>query len=74
LRPWSAGRILPVTEAISERWGTPEGDCQLNGIGLSAPDGLIAAIALEHGFMVVTRNVKDFAGLGVAVFNPCEQP
>jgi predicted nucleic acid-binding protein len=46
----------------------------LNGIGLSAPDGLIAAIALEHGFMVVTRNVKDFAGLGVAVFNPCEQP
>jgi hypothetical protein len=28
LRPWFAGRILPVTEAISERWGTLEGDCQ----------------------------------------------
>jgi predicted nucleic acid-binding protein len=25
LRPWFAGRILPVTEAISERWGILEG-------------------------------------------------
>jgi predicted nucleic acid-binding protein len=31
---------------------------------------MIAATALEHGLTVVTRNVKDFAGLGVAVFNP----
>jgi toxin FitB len=33
-------------------------------------DGLIAATALEHDLTVVTRNVKDFAGLGVTVFNP----
>jgi len=33
-------------------------------------DGMIAATALEHDLTVVTRNVKDFAGLGVAVFNP----
>jgi hypothetical protein len=26
--------------------------------------------ALEHDLAIVTRNVKDFAGLGVAVFNP----
>jgi toxin FitB len=30
LRPWFADRILPVTEAISERWGILEGDCQLS--------------------------------------------
>ena len=32
--------------------------------------GMIAATALEHNLTVVTRNVKDFAGLGVAVLNP----
>jgi predicted nucleic acid-binding protein len=25
LRPWFAGRILPVSEAIAERWGVLEG-------------------------------------------------
>jgi hypothetical protein len=42
-------------------------------IGLDAPvSGMIAATALEHNLTVVTRNVKDFAGLGVAVLNPWE--
>jgi predicted nucleic acid-binding protein len=31
---------------------------------------MIAATALEHDLTVVTRNVKDFAGLGADVFNP----
>jgi len=31
---------------------------------------VFAATALEHNLTVVTRNVKDFAGLGVAVLNP----
>ena len=35
-------------------------------------DGLIAATALEHGLTVVTRNVKDFDTLGVAIFDPWE--
>jgi predicted nucleic acid-binding protein len=70
LRPWFAGRILPVSEEISESWGILEGECQLRGLTLSAPDGLIAATALEHGLTIVTRNVKDFSGLGAAVFNP----
>ena len=73
LRPWFAGRILPISERIAERWGVLEGECQLKGITLSAPDGLIAATALEHGLTVVTRNVKDFTGLGVAVLNPWEE-
>jgi len=29
-----------------------------------------AATALEHDFTIVTRNVKDSAGLGVALLNP----
>lgn len=48
VRPWFAGRILPVTESISERWDTLEGECQLKGIGFNAPDGLIAATSLSN--------------------------
>jgi predicted nucleic acid-binding protein len=31
---------------------------------------MIAATALEHELTIVTRNVKDFAGVEVHVFNP----
>jgi toxin FitB len=70
LRPWFEGRILPVSQPIAERWGVLAGQCQLQGRPLNVVDGFIAATALEHDLTVVTRNVKDFAGLGVAVFNP----
>lgn len=73
LRPWFAGRILPISEAIAERWGVLEGECQLKGLTLNVPDGLIAATAIEHELTIVTRNVRDFAALGVAIVNPWEQ-
>jgi len=45
-----------------------------SGKGTPLPniDGLIAATAIEHDLTLVTRNVKDFAGLGVTIFNPWE--
>lgn len=70
LVPRFRGRILPVTYAIADRWGRLDGECQLRGAPLNTADGLIAATALEHDLTVVTRNVKDFAGLGVTLFNP----
>jgi toxin FitB len=70
LRPWFQGRILSVNEAIAERWGTLAGECQLRGRPLKVVDGFIAATALEHDLTIVTRNVKDFAGLGVVLLNP----
>lgn len=33
-------------------------------------DAMIAATAAIHGLTVVTRNVRDFDGLGVRTFNP----
>lgn len=35
-------------------------------------DSMIAATALEHGFIVVTRNARDFQRTGVPVLNPWE--
>ena len=42
------------------------------GRPLHVPDGQIAATALEHGLTLVTRNVKDFFGLGLTILNPWE--
>ncbi len=33
-------------------------------------DAMIAATAAVHGFTVVTRNIKDFEGLGVRALDP----
>jgi toxin FitB len=70
LLPRFQGRILPVTHSIADRWGTLDGQCELKGTPLNTADGMIAATALEHDLTVVTRNVKDFSGLGVEVVNP----
>lgn len=35
-------------------------------------DALIAATALVHGMTVVTRNIADFATMGVPLLNPWE--
>ncbi|MFT4218475.1 MAG: type II toxin-antitoxin system VapC family toxin [Micropruina sp.] len=58
-------RILPVTVAIAERWArvtTPD--------PAPAIDGLLAATALEHDLVLVTRNVLDVARTGVPAINP----
>jgi toxin FitB len=70
VRSWFAGRILPVTESIAERWGHLAATAKQEGVTLAVVDGVIAATALEHGLTLVTRNIRDFAGLGVVLLNP----
>src|ERR1017187_4954443 len=72
LIPLFTGRILPVTHAIADRWGVLSGMRQMAGRPLGMADGLIAATGLEHGLVVVTRNVRDYEGLGVTLLNPWE--
>ena len=70
VRSWFAGRILPVTESIAERWGRLAAAGKRSGVNLAVVDGVLAATALEHGLTLVTRNVKDFAGLSLVLLNP----
>ena len=61
------GRILGVDGAVADRWGRLVAAA---GRPLPAIDSLLAATALAHDLVLVTRNTKDFAGLPVQVFNP----
>ena len=64
---WYGDRILPVDVASARRWG------QLSAtVGHDGTDLLIAATALEHRLTVVTRNVRHFEPMGVAVLNLAE--
>lgn len=67
-----AGRILPVTEGVADRWGVLAGNYQLKKLALPIIDGLLAATALHHNLSLVTRNVKDVLHTGVDLFNPWE--
>lgn len=61
-------RILPVTTTIAERWGVinvPD--------PLPVVDGLLAATAIEHNLVLVTRNVRDIKRSGVTWLNPFEE-
>ena len=62
--------VIPVTASISKRAGILRGEFQAAGMTRSQADMLIAATAAEHGLVIVTRNLKDFEGCGVALLDP----
>ncbi|MGI8399345.1 type II toxin-antitoxin system VapC family toxin [Agrobacterium deltaense] len=65
VRPEFAERMISIDEAIATR-------C----VHLHIPDrrneadALIAATAIVHGLVVVTRNIHDFQGTGVVLVDP----
>lgn len=61
------GRLLGIDEQVADRWGRLQAGA---GRTLPAIDGLLAATALQHDLVLVTRNAKDFEGLGVQLVNP----
>jgi predicted nucleic acid-binding protein len=65
-----SGRILPVDATIAARWGDLMAQARQSGFALSGMDGFFAATALAHELVLATRNTKDFAPLGVPLFNP----
>lgn len=64
-RPWFEGNIIPIDQEVAEKWG------YISAIHkVSAVDALIAATALVHNLILVTRNLKDFNIAGLEVINP----
>lgn len=61
------GRILPIDAQVADRWGRLVATARRP---LPAIDSLLAATAAHHGLSLVTRNVRDFADLGLEVINP----
>lgn len=44
----------------------------MQGRGMSAPDGMIAAISRVNGGRLATRNLGDFDTTGLKLFSPWE--
>jgi predicted nucleic acid-binding protein len=59
-----------VDEAIAERWGALSATAGKKGTPVPVIDGLLAATALHHDLMLVTRNDADVSGTGVPTLNP----
>lgn len=64
-----SGRILPLDEAVAvqaAQWHVPNPK--------PTSDAYIAATAFSRRMTLVTRNITDFEGMGVALVNPWDMP
>ena len=62
-------RVLPIDARVADRWGRLNVPDQVPTV-----DGLLAATALVHDLVLVTRNVPDVANTGVRVLDPSRTP
>jgi predicted nucleic acid-binding protein len=65
-----ADRIFGFTEAAAMAYGEIMGTASRAGRGMTAPDGMIAAIARVNGGRLATRNLRDFETTGLKIISP----
>jgi predicted nucleic acid-binding protein len=63
-------RIYGLTEEAALAYGAIMGAAAQAGHPMSAPDGMIAAIAKVHRGRLATRNLKDFAQTNLELISP----
>jgi predicted nucleic acid-binding protein len=63
-------RIYGLSEEAALVYGAIMGAAARAGQPMSAPDGMIAAIAKVHRGRLATRNLKDFAQTGLELISP----
>lgn len=61
---------LPWDAATGLRWAALLASLRARGRAMPVKDSLIAATALTHDLVVVTRNRRDFESAGVTVVDP----
>jgi toxin FitB len=61
---------LPWDVAVGLRWAKLLADLRAAGRSMPIKDSLVAATALAHDLVVVTRNRRDFERAGVRLVNP----
>jgi len=66
------GQILPLDIEVMEAWGALTDGAMNEGRLLSPQEALLAATALSHGLILVTRNTAHFRGLPIRLLNPWE--
>lgn len=67
-------RVLPFDRQAARIYGRIAAMRRANGLHVEQIDCQIASIASAHGFEVATRNVGDFADMGVELVNPWAAP
>ncbi|KUM25443.1 recombinase [Mesorhizobium loti] len=65
-----ADRIFGLTVEAALAYGEIMGTARRQGRGMSAPDGMIAAIARVNGGRLATRNLSDFGSAGLDLISP----
>ena len=65
-----ADRIFGFTEIAALAYGEIMGAAVRKGRGMSAPDGMIAAIARVNGGRLATRNLNDFKSADIDLISP----
>lgn len=63
-------RLLALDAAAADQWGRIVARSQAAGRPIGAMDAFLAALATLHQLTLVTRNVADFEGTGIRLFNP----
>ena len=66
-------RILPLERSGAEWAALYRAQTRREGLLLRLSDALIAGIARANDLTIATRNVRDFDGLDVEIFNPWEE-
>ncbi len=65
-------RVLDLDSGTATVWAELLARQKKDGRAMPVKDSLIAASAIQHRLMIVTRNVADFRPVGVKLINPFE--
>jgi len=67
-----SSRLLHINKEVALEWSRQKAMCKKSGHPRPLIDLLLAATAMVNGLTIATRNVSDFNGLNVSIFNPWE--